>query len=75
MANIWNLFDSLLPKTSLIVAQVTLIHGDGSSTVTDAAGNIFRVIGNTVTVGNKAFIQDGKIIGEAPSLTVYTVEV
>lgn len=75
MANLWNLFDSLLPKTSLIVAQVVLINGDGSSTVTDAAGNTFRVIGDTVAVGTKAFIQDGMIVGDAPNLSSYTVEV
>lgn len=75
MANLWNLFDSLLPKTSLIVAQVAILHGDGSSTVTDAAGNSFRVLGDTVQVGNNAFVQDGRIIGDAPSLPSYTVEI
>lgn len=57
------------------VATITAINTNGTSTATTANGGEIVVIGTTVTVGNQAFIQGGRLIGEAPSLTYYEIEV
>lgn len=73
--NLWARFRRLLPGDPLIVVTVAGINGDGTSTVTTPGGGAIRVIGNSVAVGDKAYIKGGAIIGEAPNLQHYEIEV
>jgi len=73
--NLFTKFKSLLPKTSMEVVTVQAINTNGTSTVVTANGGTARVMGDTVPVGTKAFIKDGQIQGEAPTLTYYELEV
>jgi hypothetical protein len=75
MANIQALFRSLLPQIPLVTVTVTAVNADGTSTVATMGGGSMRVIGTSVPAPNKAYVQDGKIVGEAPSLTYYELEV
>lgn len=73
--NLWKRFQDLLPKEPLLVAQVTAHNADGTSTVQFPGGGTARVKGQTVTVGQHAYIQSGWVRGEAPALTLYEFEV
>lgn len=73
--NLWAKFKRLLPGDPLIVVTVAAVNSDGTSTVTTAGGSALRVIGTSVSVGDKAYIKGGAIIGEAPNLTHYEIEV
>lgn len=74
MANVWKQFERLLPKQPVTIARVKLIHGDGTSTVQTPAGDLVRVQGE-LEAETMAFIQAGRIIGPAPDLPSYSVEV
>lgn len=73
--NLWAKFRRLLPDDPMLVVTVNSVNADGTSTVTTAAGGAMRVIGTSVAVGDKAYIKGGAIIGEAPALTHYEIEV
>jgi hypothetical protein len=75
MGNVSALFKKLLPQIPLVIVTVTAVNADGTSTVTTMGGGSMRVIGTSVAAPNKAYVQDGKIVGQAPSLTYYELEV
>ncbi|MBF0368589.1 MAG: hypothetical protein HQL52_03940 [Magnetococcales bacterium] len=72
MSNAYAKLKSLFPKTRLVVGTVDAHNADGTSTLTDASSREFTAQGTSVSVGNKAFVQDGRITGEAPSLPAST---
>ena len=53
----------------------TSLTSAGTTTLTLRNGVAVMVQGTTVGVGQKAFVVDGKITGQAPSLPQYDVEV
>lgn len=73
--NIWARFRRLLPGNPMIVVTVNSVNTDGTSTVTTSSGGAMRVIGTTITAGKKAYVKGGAIIGEAPNLEHYEIEV
>lgn len=73
--NLWKRFEKLLPQTPLLRATVESVNGDGTSTVTLTGGGCMRVFGTSVPAGSKAYIQDGKIVEEAPNLAHYELEI
>jgi len=73
MANIWTEFKGLLPDNSISLGLVISINSDGTSTVEFSSGERIRPIGKSVTVGNMALVQGGKIIGETQALTQYNI--
>ncbi len=75
MSNLWKQFSALLPSDPLLIATVTDHNSDGTSTVTYPGGGTAVVRGQSVAIGNKAFIQNNQIQGEAPALPVYEMEV
>jgi len=75
MANLWAKFARLLPDEPTIIGTITAHNVDGTSTVATLAGGTMRVRGQSVVVGNKAFIRHGEITGEAPDLPAYEVTV
>ena len=72
--NPWARFRRLVPSAPMVIVTVASVATDGTSMVTTAAGGSLRVFGDTVAAGNKAYIRDGIIIGEAPNMTHYELE-
>ena len=64
-------FRRLLPQRTRYTATIDTVHSDGTSTATTRDGGKVRVIGDTLTAGTKAWIEDGRIVGEAPALQEY----
>lgn len=75
MSNPWVKFGALTADGAKTVVTVTTVNTDGTSIVTLRSGQALRVQGDSVPATNKALIQDGKIIGAAPSLPVQSVSV
>ncbi|WP_299733366.1 hypothetical protein [uncultured Endozoicomonas sp.] len=73
--NIWQQFKALIPEGVRFVATVTANNGNGTSQVALRDGAVVTVKGESVIVGQKAFIQDGEIKGTAPSLAQFEVRV
>lgn len=70
MSNIFTQFQSLLPSTSLTVVTVNTINNDGTSSVTTLSGTDIIVSGDSVQVGQKAFVRNGEIVRKAPDLEI-----
>lgn len=68
--SLWRQFRGLLPQAPLIVAEVVSHDTDGTSLVELPGGQQFKARGQTVAVGDWAYIRDGEIRGEAPALTL-----
>lgn len=71
--NVWKQFEALLPADPLLVGQVLSHNADGTSSVQLPGAQVIRVQGQTVPVGNRAFVQTGRVQGEAPNLTTVDV--
>jgi hypothetical protein len=65
--NLWRAFKNLSDKSELTVAEVLSI-GAETSELEDFHARKFVALGTGVAVGHKAFVKDGIIQGEAPSL-------
>ena len=75
MSNPWTRLSKLISPGPKTIVAVTTVHPDGTSTATLRSGETIRVQGDYVPAGSKAIIQAGKIIGKAPDLPHYDVEV
>ncbi|WP_066017350.1 hypothetical protein [Endozoicomonas atrinae] len=73
--NIWQQFKALIPEGVRVIATITANNGNGTSQAELRDGSVITVKGESVSVGLKAFIQDGEIRGIAPALAHYEVEV
>jgi hypothetical protein len=72
---VWKAFKALLPEDPLQVATVTAVYEDGTSLVTYPGGGTARLRGSGFAVAAMVWVKSGQIIGPAPDLTVYDVEV
>lgn len=76
MANLWKTFEELLPKKKFIIGTVNSVDsGSGTSTITLLSGQQITVKGTEVSVGQRCLVQDGIIIQQVPSLTLYNVTI
>jgi len=66
--NVWKQFEGLQRGSGLRVAEVVSV-GASDSTLQDHAGQTFKALGTSVSVGSKAFVKDGVIQSGAPDLT------
>ncbi|WBA82898.1 hypothetical protein [Endozoicomonas sp. GU-1] len=73
--NIWQQFKALIPEGVRVVATIAANNGNGTSQAELRDGSVITVKGETVNVGEKAFILDGEIKGTASSMAQYEVEV
>jgi len=74
--NPWKRFISLLPGGSRAVGTVTHVSTTtGTTTVELRNGSSVTVFGVGVGAGNKCFIKDGQVVGPAPDLPQFDVEV
>jgi molybdopterin biosynthesis enzyme len=75
MSNPWVKFGALTAPGAKAVVTVATVNNDGTSIVTLRSGDSLRVQGDNVPATNKALIQNGKIIGAAPSLPIQSVSI
>ncbi|MDU4255782.1 hypothetical protein [Pseudomonas sp.] len=74
--NPWRRFIGLLPSSAKTVGEVLSIDTfAGTSRVRLRTGADVVVSGTSVAVGNNAFLAEGQVLGQAPSLPQYDVEV
>lgn len=73
--NVWKKFYDLTGPQPALIATVTALHADGTSTVQLPGGNLLRVTGLDVAIGSRALIQGGAILRGVPSLASVEVEV
>lgn len=74
--NPWKRFVQLLPGGSRLVGQVMHINtGSGTSTIKLRNGSEVMATGTGVSVGDMCFVRDGQVVGAAPSLPQFDVEV
>lgn len=75
MSNAYSNFKALVGTSATDVVTITNLNGDGTSTSTTLAGNTVIVKGESVSVGNKAYIRGGEVIGQAPNHSVTQVSI
>jgi hypothetical protein len=79
--NLYQEFQSLIPKSSQIIATVQAEFADGSTACLTLDGQLIRVRGvNGRSAGAKVFIEidpalGSSITGDAPNLPGYVVEI
>lgn len=73
--NLFQRFLELIPGADpLLVGTVTATSGT-STTLEALGGGVVIVRGGGVAIGQKAFYQAGAIVGPAPDLPTYEIEV
>lgn len=74
---IWSAFAALLEPQKKEIGAVQLVYPDGSYLVRKLTGaTVRRVEADAVyAVGNRVFVQDGRIVGNAPALKSVVIEV
>lgn len=74
-ANLYKRFIELLPGRREIIGDVIEHNDDGTSTIATLDGQWIRARGQDVDVGLRAFVNDGRVTGQAPNLPSVTQEV
>lgn len=78
MPNLWRQFEDLLPDSPLLLGTVATHHADGTVTVELLDGGLLRVaVGNSSSgsVGDRVFVRDGRVTGDAPTLPTVEIEI
>jgi len=57
-----------------MIMEIATVNADGTVTVSTPSGFTVRAIGSG-TVGNQVYVQDGRVLGIAPNLTHFDIEV
>lgn len=74
--NPWKRFIGLLPGGHKTVGEVLSVDTSaGTSRVRLRTGADVVVAGASVAAGQNAFLADGQVVGQAPSLPQYDIEV
>jgi hypothetical protein len=74
--NPWQKFQQLLPAAARYIITVTAINADGTVSGATRDGAPVRVLaGPPVTAGARAWVEDGRIAGTAPTLPLSVAEV
>ena len=73
--NLFKQFQALIPGADpLLVGTVTATTGT-STTLETPGGGVVIVRGGGVAIGQRAFYRGGELVGEAPALPTYEIEV
>lgn len=72
--NQWAAFARLLPADPLLAGTVQAAHGDGTVTVELIGGGLLRARGSG-SVGQTIYVQTGRVVGTAPAMTAFDLEV
>lgn len=73
--NIWQQFKSLIPEGDIVIVTIIRNNGNGTSQAQLRDGTAVTVGGESVTAGQKAFVQEGVVKDTAPDLAQYEAEV
>lgn len=73
--NLWKQFQSLLPDERVLIGKVLEHNADGTSSVELPGARVIQVQGQTVAEGSNAFIQHGRVQGEAPDLPIVNIPI
>ncbi|MCE4073553.1 MULTISPECIES: hypothetical protein [Pseudomonas] len=74
--NPWKKFIGLLPGGAKTVGEVVSVNASAGTCVVELrTGSQVVARGTSVAVGQNAFISDGQVMGQAPSLPQYDFEV
>lgn len=74
--NPWKKFIGLLPGGAKTVGEVVSVNTSAGTCVVELrTGSQVVARGTSVAVGQNAFISDGQVMGQAPSLAQYDFEV
>jgi hypothetical protein len=74
--DLWDQFLSLSGAAARILVTVTSLNADGTSSMTTAEGAAMRAIGKLdKTLPYNAWVQDGRVVDEAPNLPIVEVTV
>lgn len=74
MSNLWRKFSDLLPSDPLFVGTITANYSDGTVLVEFLDGGTLRVLG-TGSVNDVVYVQSGRTVGDAPTLSISDIEV
>lgn len=75
LVDVWKQFEGLLPSQTVLLATVSAINTDGTSSLTTPEGGTLRALGTSVGVGSNVYVQFGRIMGPAPNLPTYNLTV
>lgn len=75
MSNSYRRLISLTQNTTRTIATVTSHNANGTSTVQLMGGAFISVLGQNVAVNDKAYVEGGRIIGQAADLPFTEIEV
>lgn len=73
--NLWKEFQALLPRDPVTYGEVLSHTPEGTSRVQLPSGAVVIADGTPVAPGGHAWMQSGRVQGEAPDLPVYAVDV
>lgn len=73
--NLFKQFQELIPGADPLLVGTVSATTDTSTTLETPSGGVVIVRGGGVAIGQKAFYQSGAIIGPAPDLPTYEIEV
>lgn len=73
MSNLYKQLMDLMPDPALQVGVVSVLN-DGIADVTLPGGGVIKARGDAA-VGDSVFVRGGVIEGQAPSLSIITIEV
>jgi hypothetical protein len=73
MANLLAEFKSLLPGAPLLVGDVTAVSGNLATI--ELPGGATLTARGSAAVGQRVFVRDGTIEGQAPALEVVLIEI
>lgn len=68
-------FQEILQEKPTLTGTVTVINANGTSDVTLSGGGTIIAIGDSVNVGEVAYIKDQVIIGQSQTLPTFTLQV
>lgn len=74
MSNVLNRLGSVLGGTQRTIVKVLTVNANGTALVEHSDGSKSTVIGTTVQTGS-AYIENDRIIGPAPDLPFYEIEI
>lgn len=73
--NAYARFAKLTSGQPLMLGTVTVVNPDGTVTVTLNGGGNVRVLGSGYAVSDPVYVRNGQVVGDAPDLTYYEVDV
>ena len=75
MSNIWNAFQGLLDRESVLLGTISSLDGTAYIIALVGGGSIRATSAADHTIGTVVFIKDGVITGDAPTLPTYNIDI